>query len=269
MNVDILDRINLLLEALYEDAKASKNIILFDYDMAYPRIFQTDVLPLIKACEFLVKYMLSNQSSSRILFEFKLTNYAREHVVFDINITPSKPLQPNYDDKYLNLAKRQIKLANMELKLNQAGANMAIKLLSSKIPPHQPLQIINSGILKKYHALISYPDLKGFEILKNQLEYLGINVRPSNDYLSAYAHIINPIYMPNLVFIHKSDIMSEHDKNEILKAKKLKGFSVIIICENDSNLSGFDDFLILNQPYTYDMLYAIIATSHSRSLTSL
>lgn len=269
MKIDLLDRLSLLLEGLYEDAKQTKNIILFDYALTYPRVFQTDVLPIIKSCEYLNKYLLFNQSSSRILFEFKLTNYARDHVVFDINLSSSKQIEEGYDDKYLNLAKRQIKLAGIELKLNKNGANMSVKLYTTKEPPKQILPNISQSVIKKYHALISYPDLKGFEILKSQLEYLGVNVRPTNDYLSAFEHIINPIYTPNLVFIHKNDILSEQDKKDILKAKKIKGFNVIIICENDINLNNFDEFLILNQPYTYDMLYALITVSYSRSLSNL
>ncbi|BCX79670.1 hypothetical protein [Campylobacter sp. 19-13652] len=268
MKTDLLDRISLLLEGLYEDAKQTKNIILFDYALTYPRVFETDVMPIVKACEYLNKYLLFNQSSSRVLFEFRLTNYARDHVVFDINLTSSKQIESSYDDKYLNLAKRQIKLAGIELKLAENTINMSIKLATSKEPPRQSLPSINQSILKKYHAIISYPDIKGFDILKSQLEHLGINVRPTNDYLSAFEHIINPIYTPNLVFIHKNDILSEQDKKEILKAKKTKGFSVIIICENDVNLKGFDEFFILNQPYTYDMLYAIISVSYSRSLAN-
>lgn len=266
MSVDILYRMGLLLEGLFEDAKQSKNTILFNYDLSYPRVFTTDMLPILKACEYLNKYLLFNQENCRILFEFHLTNYTRDHVLFDIILSPSNPIQSSFDDKYLNLAKRQLKSNGLELKISKEGITISTKLNMQNKARRENFMPVPENVLKKYHALISYPDIKGFEILKNQLEYLGINVRPTNDYLSAHAHISNPIYTPNLVFINKDDIMSEQDKKDIIKAQKIKGFSIIIICENDTNIKGLDDFIILRQPYTYDTLYAIIAESYLRSL---
>lgn len=265
MTIDLIERLNLLLEGLGQDAKNSGNVILFDYDMSYPRAFSTNPIFVIKAIEYLSKYLLFNQRQSRILIEFELSTFTTQNVVFNIILAPSRQISESFDKKYLNLARKEIANIESELVIKQNEILLSVRLACSKTPTKQAYEFIPLAQLKRYHALISYPDTKGFEILRAQLEFLGINVRPSSDFLSAYTHIINPIYIPNIVFIYKDDIISARDRAEIIHAMKIKNFSVVVICE-DGAQSFEKDFITLQQPYTYDTIYAILNIAHQRAL---
>lgn len=268
MIVDLLERINLLLEGIFRDAKNTGNVVIFDYDFSYPRVFENDPHHIIKALEYMAKFLLFNQKNSRILMSFKLTNYSTDFVIFDMILTPSKPIESGFDEKYLNLARKDMSRLYSKIDILKDRIKTSVKLKNAKSISHLSHTVLNLEKFKKYHAVISYPDDKGFEILHRQLTQLGINVRPTSDFLNAYTHIINPIYTPNLVFIHKDDIISSKDKAEILRAKSIKNFGIVIICEKDDVLYEEDenDFMVLRQPYTYDILTAILTFTYSRSL---
>lgn len=277
MTYDLLLRLNLLLEGLCQDAQATKNIIIFNYDVSYPRLFKDNPQLLIKACENINKYIMYNSANAkisddeygneacRILFEFKLTNYSSDYVLFDVVFEPTLPITRGFDEKYLKLANREAKAMGIDLNISQKRIVLSLKMLTAQ-QTRQQIPAIASETLKRYHAVVSYPIAKGFEILKAQLEALGINVRPSSDFLSAFKHITDAIYTPNLVFLN-SDDLKQHPQTlpQILKAQKTKGFNVIVICHDDDDKQDVDEFFYLRQPYTYDMLYSIIFLLHSRT----
>ena len=50
-SIDIIERMEILLSALYQDAQDTKNSIVFDYNPGYPRFLNFDADNFIKALE--------------------------------------------------------------------------------------------------------------------------------------------------------------------------------------------------------------------------
>ena len=255
--VDFLEQLNFFLEALGLDARKSGNVLVFEYDPSYPRIYEIDAANVIKTIEYAAKIFLFSQSGARILVRFRVANYNSKNVNFDVIISSNKPLQA-VDENFGAKMRSYAKTARADVKIQED--KILIKI--SGILPDAGIEnrlTIKSGFLKKYNALIAYNDETAFEILSKQLKFIGMNVRPKSDVKIFREHVINGIYKPDIVFLQKDFLTDEAAFSELLKFQKRKRFCVVIICE-DANPARFWDksFVKLAQPYTYDVLRAAI-----------
>lgn len=256
-NFDLVTGLNFLLEALYYDGFTTGNKILFDYLPTYPRKFKANMAGVIKVFEYCAKTFLYSTRNTKLTISFKLTNYTKEMVYFRVNFKIDQKLD-RLNENYLKIART----AASELKVSMLIARDEITLdfgMGLTQNSVEPLGLKSEDI-KKYKAVIAYSDDDGFKILTNQLKNIGIDVKPKHDFAVLKMHIEDKIYRPNLVFLYKKIIDNRVEFEQILEYKKLKGFSIIAICDNDDFLDDKikNDVIVLRQPYTYDVLCAVL-----------
>ncbi|QKF61016.1 hypothetical protein [Campylobacter curvus] len=258
-NIDFLELMNFFLDAIYKDAKESSNAVIFDYDPSYPRRYDIDATNTIKAIENLTKIFLYSQTKAKILIGFKLVNYSSSQIHFNVTIRCDKtPSQT--DERLLNKAKECALAAEASIEIPK-GNEFLLQIkatLAGNFRGKNSLELQNE-VIKKYSAVIAYENEAGFHILSNQLKFVGINVRSTSDYQSLKRHVTDAIFKPDIVFISKAFLNDEAEFEELLKFKKLKNFCIVAICEDDENFDkNAGEVIILRQPYTYDVLRAVL-----------
>ena len=87
--IDIINRMEIFLSAIYQDAQDTKNSIIFSYDPSYPRFLKFDATNLIKILENICKFFLYSTEYADIYILFQLKNYSPKSVHFDIKIKSS------------------------------------------------------------------------------------------------------------------------------------------------------------------------------------
>ncbi|AQW81528.1 hypothetical protein [Campylobacter pinnipediorum] len=269
---DLVSGLNFLLETLYYDAISTNNKILFDYDLSYPRVFVGEKERLIKTLEYSAKSLLYANTQSQIIISFKLTNYDRNRVFFRITINLNENNQSNntLDKKNIQYLNKWIKYSDYEVIINNNKIILDIKLtLGSKRDSFYEFFHLNSHFekSKKYHTLVAYENKDGFNILKNQLLSMDINIIQKNDYETFMKHMKDAIYKPNLIFLYQDFLTKKNIFEEIYKIQKIKNFSIIIICDNENKIDKkiTKDSIILRQPYTYDSLIAILNLTQNKN----
>ena len=110
-SIDIIERMEILLSALYQDAQDTKNSIVFDYNPGYPRFLNFDAENFIKALENICKFFLYYTEYASISIIFHLKNYSSKAVHFNINIKSSRSVI-NPKQYYLNKINKYLQKAN-------------------------------------------------------------------------------------------------------------------------------------------------------------
>ncbi|CAD7286804.1 hypothetical protein LMG7974_00092 [Campylobacter majalis] len=267
MKFSLVNRLNYLLEAIYYDAFATKNIVLFEYDPTYPRVFMNDVGGIISSLENAIKAHLYATNNNKILVKFKLTNYNAEHVFFRIFFDAQNDIQ-SLDDRYITELQKIVKKNNYQIiMVDDAKIHINVAMQLNKTAKEHKIQLKNNYI-KKSHAVIAYDDRDGFEILYKQLKHIGIEVKQKHDYANLKAHLSDAIYCPDIIFIQNSYLENQQEFAEILNLQKFRKFQIIVIYDKDEKTQNNIKIhtIALRQPYTYDILIAVLNLAYQNKL---
>ncbi|MBR8464906.1 hypothetical protein KDE13_00835 [Campylobacter sp. faydin G-140] len=258
-SINFIERLNLFLEAIYYDAKANENTLLFEYDPTYPETYELDASNVIKVIENISKMFIYSQHNAKILISFKLVSYGDNILFFNVTISSNKPFE-HKNEELLNKALEYAKIADISV-INDKDDKIILEIKARSVSNanfKNKLSLKDQNT-KKYNAIIAYEDEVGFKILYNQLKFIGINVRPSSNYESLKRHVTDGIYKPDLIFVQKKFLDDIDKAKNLLEFKKLKNFIIVAICEGDENFSQElkKQIIILRQPYTYYILNTI------------
>lgn len=265
--IDFVEKLNLLLEALYFDAIDSGNSVVFEYDPSYPRVYAIDAHNIIKSIEYTTKSYLKILKNARVHINFKLTNYNSDTLFFSVFFRSNIEIAGTHDEELLGLAKQHAKDAGSKLividKTTMVLSTYAILDKNSK----NNITLKNPKI-NSYYAVIAYEDNEAFEILRKILKFIGIKTGSRNDYENFKKHINDGIYHPSIVFLHKKYLKNEQNIKDILLSKATKNFSIVIICDDcdalDERLQN--EVIVVRQPYTYDSIIAALNLAYEQKM---
>lgn len=289
---DIIDRLNYMLSTLAEELSSRKNTIILDYDAKYPRVLIGDAKRLIQVLMILIKYVTIRSNNEDVVMSFRKTNESDKSVTFDIEIKNSSI---NFTKKSLDLMQHAIsnddeidirtkEVANIQIAkkiINALRGNIEIvntKGNGSGFKINMPMHLPETQELRKYRlpekemmqysVLIAESDVQSIGILRRQLEYFHMNVKPSFSWDQAQRMLEGRFYKPDIVFI-QSEFIDFIDKEKFLKLHEKKGFSVIFIANNhkiDSfeRAKNFGNFDILLKPYTQDVILALLVQIYNK-----
>ncbi|WP_169752248.1 hypothetical protein [Campylobacter mucosalis] len=262
--IDLVERLNLLLDALYYDAVESENILLFSYSPAYPRRYVLNADAIIKTLELVSKIYLSSLHRAEILIDFRLTNYDTKQVFFMISFISDK-YTTAIDEYLIKQALQSAKEYDARISIDKNAITIDIKAIFVKNQPISNINFINSAI-SSYHALIAYDCKDGFDILSSYLKFMGIKVNPKNDYEIIRRHIEDAIYFPAVIFIHKDILTRPGEFETLMRYKRVKKYSIVAICDGASDLPVYmeDEVIILKTPFTYDTIVGILNVCYVR-----
>lgn len=249
--IDIINRIEIFLSALYQDAQDTKNYINFSYDPSYPRFLQFDAANLIKALEYICKFFLYSTKHSDISIIFLLKNYSPKSVHFEIKIKSNhcviKPSQ-----YYVSKINEYLKKANAHMLKHNDGEfiiSFSAALTSDRAKQTQ----INIKNQTNTNVLIACNDDAVFDAISAQLNFLGLKVVGKNDLNNLMRHIKDSIFTPFAIFIDSGILKNQTKLQEILEFKKLKNFRIMAICQNDELANNLPaNVAILKQPFSTD-----------------
>ncbi|MDO5045956.1 hypothetical protein [Campylobacter sp.] len=277
---DLISQMFFLISSLNEDAKINKNYLIFDYNMSYPRIFNTDASNIIRLTDALAQIMLLNLSNSTIIIKFLLSSYHKDQVKFTLSVWANKNFAKDckkYEMLHVNMSKKSRKF--MRFAKNLAAQNdsdikfdldspdslkvstdIVLQLCATKVDILKEIKLKKT---KNFSALIAEDNLYAFNILKKDLEFIGIDVKPSYDWEIIKRHIEDTIFNPDIVFI-QSSMLRFINIDEIQNSLIEKNIPLVII-KNDSDFIAIDSKIYaqyLPQPYTADTLINILNNAH-------
>ncbi|MCR4942165.1 MAG: hypothetical protein K5978_05175 [Campylobacter sp.] len=260
MQIDLVNRLNYFCDSLYFDAIESTNVISFSFGTNYPRIYEMDGDSLINVLSAVSKIYTKSLKKSYLHIDFKLTNYSTDYAFFNITFSCSGVFIPM--NKLISTAKKIAEANDIQIFINK---NTIVVQSKGKLVKDQQksIKFLNENI-KKFHVIINYEYKMGFESISKSLRYLGLKVHQSNQYDILKHHVMDAIYKPSVVFLHQSILQNKDEFELILKYKKLKNFSIVIINDQkDDSLENNKNFFVLRQPFTYDILIATLNTCYN------
>ncbi|QPH97994.1 hypothetical protein [Campylobacter concisus] len=250
-SIDIIERMEILLSALYQDAQDTKNSIVFDYNPGYPRFLNFDAENFIKALENICKFFLYYTEYASISIIFHLKNYSSKAVHFNINIKSSRSVI-NPKQYYLNKINKYLQKANSTL-LNHNDGEFIISLTATLNNINLQQTLINLKNQTNVTALIACDEDSLFDTISAQANFLGLKVIGKNDINNLMRHVTDSIFSPFIIFIESEILKDEATLNKIVEFKNLKNFKIIVICKNDQLASNLpENFIILKQPFSTD-----------------
>lgn len=268
--VDIAGGLLFLVSSLNEDAQKKGNYVLLDYDIAYPRLFYADIATLTKLIDSIAQIFLLNVSNSTVTIKFLLSNYYKSNIRFAISVhcdrafftyknTPRININAK-SRKFYEIAKTIAKQNNSSIRFEfdhgvRICTYISLHICDDKIDLIKSLKIKNP---KKISALVAEPNLYAFNILKKDLEFIGIDVKPSGDWSIIKRHIEDMIFHPNIVFIKESLLSEINDALVAILIEKKIALVVLKTTNSAVNLNPKIRVWTLDQPYLSDTLVHIL-----------
>ena len=139
--------------------------------------------------------------------------------------------------------------------MGYANTGHFTKAYGDKLNLMQSFKIKNP---KNFSALIAEPNPHSFNIIKKDLEFIGIDVKPSNEWGIVKRHIEDMIFRHNVVFIEESLLREIDDALSKLLIEKNIALVVLKTTNNPVNLDPKIRVWTLIQPYLSDSLVRIL-----------
>ncbi len=268
--VDIAGGLLFLASSLNEDAQKNTNYVLLDYDIAYPRLFYADIAALAKLIDAMAQIFLLNVSNSTVTIKFLLSNYYKNNIKFTLSIHCDHDFFTSKSTPRVNMNAQSRKFYEMAIALaEQNGSSIrfefdhgvristeiSLRLCDDKLDLMQSFKIKNP---KNFSALIAEPNPHSFNIIKKDLEFIGIDVKPSNEWSIVKRHIEDMIFRPNVVFIEESLLREIDDALATLLIEKKIALVVLKTTNDPVNLDQKIRVWTLVQPYLSDTLVCIL-----------
>ena len=252
-NVDFVAQMELFLEALFKDAAAGKNAIVFNYNPNYPRYLSFEAHKLIGAIKNLSRYYLKEVTNSKLSIIFNIVNYSLTSVHFDIYIKcTTVPLKQN--KKLINEA--DVLLSELNAHINQIVDGFCINI-NIPLPKSGTFKKRNSKIsnLSGKNAIIACEDKDIFSIISHELSFHGLKLNRQKSFESLNLHIKDAIFKPDIIFVQKEYLSDKARLDEMLTYQKLKNFYIIIISKDEAKSIKSEKMTTLRQPFTSDSLH--------------
>ena len=268
--VDIAGGLLFLVSSLNEDAQKKGNYVLLDYDIAYPRLFYADIAALAKLIDAMAQIFLLNVSNSTVTIKFLLSNYYKNNIKFTLSVhcdhdfftvksTPRVNMNAQsrkYYETAMALAEQNGSSIRFEFDHGvRISTEISLRLCGDKLDLMQSFKIKNP---KNFSALVAEPNPYSFNIIKKDLEFIGIDVKPSNEWSIVKRHIEDMIFRPNVVFIEESLLREIDDALATLLIEKKIALVVLKTTNAAVNLNLKIRVWTLVQPYLSDTLVRIL-----------
>ena len=137
----------------------------------------------------------------------------------------------------------------------RASTEISLRLCDDKLDLMQSFKIKNP---KNFSALVAEPNPHSFNIIKKDLEFIGIDVKPSNEWSIVKRHIEDMIFRPNVVFIEESLLREIDGALSTLLIEKKIALVVLKTTNAAINLNPKIRVWTLVQPYLSDTLVRIL-----------
>ena len=252
-NVDFIAQMELFLEALFKDAAAGKNAIVFNYNPNYPRYLSFEAHKLIGAIKNLSKFYLNEVNDAKLLIAFNLVSYSLQLIHFDIRIKcDAAPKNPN--ERLVREAGELAKELNAKITRSDDGfdINISIPLPKSGTFKRQNTEIPS---LSGKNAIIACDDENLFLTLSHELSFTGLKLSKQKSLESLNLHIRDAIFRPDIIFIQKEYLDDKEMLEAVLTYQKLKNFYIVVICKGEGIEATNEKIGILRQPFTSDSLH--------------
>ncbi len=135
------------------------------------------------------------------------------------------------------------------------STEISLRLCDDKLDLMQSFKIKNP---KNFSALVAEPNPHSFNIIKKDLEFIGIDVKPSNEWSIVKRHIEDMIFRPNVVFIEESLLREIDGALSTLLIEKKIALVVLKTTNAAVNLNPKIRVWTLVQPYLSDTLVRIL-----------
>lgn len=252
-NVDFVAQMELFLEALFKDATARNNAIVFNYNPNYPRYLSFEAHKLIGAIKNLSKFYLNEVSNSKLLISFTLVSYSLSLVHFDIHIRcTSCPQKPN--ERLVKEAGELLKELNAKMSKAEDGFSISISVPLPKSGTFKRQSVEIASLLGK-NAIIACDDENLFLTLSHELSFTGLKLSKQKSLESLNLHIRDAIFRPDIIFIQKEYLDDKEILEAVLTYQKLKNFYIVVICKGEGIEATNEKIGILRQPFTSDSLH--------------
>ena len=268
--VDIAGGLLFLVSSLNEDAQKNTNYVLLDYDIAYPRLFYADIAALAKLIDAMAQTFLLNVSNSTVTIKFLLSNYYKNNIKFTLSVYCDHDFFTSKSTPRVNMNAQSRKYYETAMALaEQNGSSIrfefdhgaristeiSLRLCDDKLDLMQSFKIKNP---KNFSVLVAEPNPYSFNIIKKDLEFIGIDVKPCREWDVVKRHVRDMIFRPDVVFIDESLLQSidESLQNDIAEKK-----IALVVLKNTSAQTSLNPkirALSLPQPYLPDMLVCVL-----------
>lgn len=278
--MDILESMFFLMNSLNEDSKKNNNTVLLDYNMNYPRTFDADFSNVVKLIDALTQTMLLNLSNSTIIIKFLLSNYSKRQIKFTISVWANNSFYTDSISKsmiHTTMTPKSRKFFRLAQEISnkngsavsfqyeskgylKASADISLDLSDAKTDTLEGLKI---EYPKNFTVLIAEKNQYSFDILKKELEFMNIDVKPTSDLNIIKRHIEDNIFRPDMVFM-QADIIDDTNLKDIESYLINKKICLVIIKNNHDGLKINPNIYVqyLSQPYTPDTLICIINNAY-------
>lgn len=249
--IDIINRMEIFLSAIYQDAQDTKNSIIFSYDPSYPRFLKFDATNLIKTLENICKFFLYSTEYTDIYILFQLKNYSPKSVHFDIKIKSSHSvMRPSH--YYLSKINDYLKKAN-ESMISHNDGEFLISFSAVLTGDRAIQRQINIKNQTNTNILVACDDDALFDTISAQINFLGLKVIGKNDLSNLMRHIKDSIFTPFVIFIDSKILKNEAMLEDILEFKNIKNFRIVAICKSDESANDLPNHVtVLKQPFSTD-----------------
>ena len=273
--VDIAGSLLFLTSSLNEDAQKNKNYVLLDYDIAYPRLFYADIATLTKLIDAMAQIFLLNVSDSTVTIKFLLSNYYKNNIKFTLSVYCDRDFFANKNILQVNMNAKSRKFYEIAKTLAEqngsqiifefdpgarASTEISMTLSDNKFDLMQNLKIKNP---KNFSVLVAEPNPNAFFVLRKNLEFIGIDVKPSSEWSIVKRHIEDMIFRPGAVFIEEN-LLGEID--DALTALLIEKKIALVVLKNTNaaiNLNPKIRIWTLPQPYLPDSLVRILNEAYA------
>lgn len=279
--VDIAGGLLFLVSSLNEDAQKKGNYVLLDYDIAYPRLFYADIAALAKLIDAMAQIFLLNVSNSTVTIKFLLSNYYKSNIRFAISVHCDRDFFTSKSTPRVNMNTQSRKYYETAVALAEQNGStirfefdhgvristeISLRLCDDKLDLMQSFKIKNP---KNFSALVAEPNPYSFNIIKKDLEFIGIDVKPSNEWSIVKRHIEDMIFRPNVVFIEESLLREIDDALSTLLIEKKIALVVLKTTNAAVNLNPKIRVWTLDQPYLSDTLVRILNEAYEFEMKNM
>ena len=142
----------------------------------------------------------------------------------------------------------------------RASTEISMTLSDNKFDLMQNLKIKNP---KNFSVLVAESNPNAFFVLRKNLEFIGIDVKPSSEWSIVKRHIEDMIFRPGAVFIEEN-LLSEID--DALTALLIEKKIALVVLKNTNaaiNLNPKIRVWTLPQPYLPDSLVRILNEAYA------
>ena len=176
----------------------------------------------------------------------------------------------------LIIAKRFLKAMEGSIKLNLQGGKgtgfvFEFTLENPKETDHRKYRLPDKSMLN-YSVLIADNNILAIGILRRQLEYFHMDVKPCFSWEQAYSALMDTFYFVDLCFI-QAELVSAETLEVLLALKRKRNFALAFIINDQHNelyetLKVLDEVYLLVKPYTQDTLLTLLTEIHQKQKTT-